>query len=225
MSSSAPTNCSSVPTPISPLKRRRVVSSFICTGDPLSDSFRVSVFKRSVKVRNYPGKWAACSGSVEDTDPSPLRAALRELHEETGLAAEDLERIGGTSGAIGRARKESATGGGSSGGGLSGSSHGLRSGETGGEEVPQKVELEEGVHFEIVDEKMGVNWEIWPFLWHVVASDRSKSMASGDILKKVKLDWENDELRFVNLEEMEAMDTVDNLARGVREVLASLRHE
>ncbi|MCJ1390195.1 hypothetical protein MMC18_003053 [Xylographa bjoerkii] len=57
-----------------------------CTGTEGTPTFRVSLFKRSAAVRVYQHLWAACSGSIEPTDASPLAAAQRELLEETGLA-------------------------------------------------------------------------------------------------------------------------------------------
>ncbi|TAQ89105.1 hypothetical protein B7494_g2608 [Chlorociboria aeruginascens] len=66
------------------MRQRSVVSSFIWK--PEADGgFKVAVFKRSQDVSTYRGKWAACSGSIDPNDASPFSAAIREIHEETGL--------------------------------------------------------------------------------------------------------------------------------------------
>ncbi|MCJ1335894.1 hypothetical protein MMC09_001168 [Bachmanniomyces sp. S44760] len=75
------------------LPQRSVVSSFLCTGDPASPSFRVSIFKRSEKVHHYKGLWAACSGSIDASDSDPHAAALREISEETSLPATSLQLL------------------------------------------------------------------------------------------------------------------------------------
>ncbi|KAI0420991.1 translation initiation factor eIF-2B subunit family protein [Xylaria grammica] len=80
-----------------PLKKRAVAGSFlfkIPNGDV--KRAKVALFRRSSKVRTYQHKLAPCSGSVEEHDPSPLDAALREIREETALPASslDLLRIG-----------------------------------------------------------------------------------------------------------------------------------
>lgn len=69
---------------------RAIVSSFLSTGTPHTPSFRISIFKRSAHVRVYQNLWAACSGSIEASDATPLAAALREIAEETSLPAESL---------------------------------------------------------------------------------------------------------------------------------------
>ncbi|KAI9834567.1 MAG: hypothetical protein M1819_002943 [Sarea resinae] len=71
-------------------RKRRVVSSFICTPPDDPKGFKVVIFKRSDKVHTYKGKWAACSGSIELDDKDPLAAAKREIEEETNLNANDL---------------------------------------------------------------------------------------------------------------------------------------
>ncbi|KAI9880913.1 MAG: hypothetical protein M1830_009981 [Pleopsidium flavum] len=71
-------------------RQRSVVSSFLCYGDEGTNNFRVSIFKRSDLVRSYKNKWAACSGSIENSDPNPLAAARREIREETTLTSADI---------------------------------------------------------------------------------------------------------------------------------------
>ncbi|MCJ1441051.1 MAG: hypothetical protein MMC23_001537 [Stictis urceolatum] len=89
------TSSPSKPSPTSPppLRHRRVVSSFLTIGTPHTPSFHLALFLRSPHVKSYPSLWAACSGSIEASDPSPQAAALREIQEETGLGSEELELL------------------------------------------------------------------------------------------------------------------------------------
>jgi len=48
---------------------------------------RLLLLRRSGRVGTYRGRWAGVSGYLED---EPLRQALREVAEETGLGAEDV---------------------------------------------------------------------------------------------------------------------------------------
>lgn len=52
---------------------------------------RVLVLQRSGRVGSYRGRWAAVSGYLEE--PTALAQALREIDEETGLAAADLSLV------------------------------------------------------------------------------------------------------------------------------------
>ncbi|HXQ78796.1 MAG: NUDIX pyrophosphatase [Thermoplasmata archaeon] len=61
-----------------------VVTSFLERSDG-----RILLLERSDDVGSFRGHWAGVSGYLED--PSPLEQARREILEETGLAAEDLE--------------------------------------------------------------------------------------------------------------------------------------
>lgn len=76
----------------SPLQKRAVVGSFLFRqhqdGTP-----RVALFKRSSQVNTYAHKYGCISGGVEPEDASPLKAALRELHEETSLTPESLQYL------------------------------------------------------------------------------------------------------------------------------------
>jgi translation initiation factor 2B subunit (eIF-2B alpha/beta/delta family)/8-oxo-dGTP pyrophosphatase MutT (NUDIX family) len=73
------------------MRRRSVVSSFVCRPEDSLSGYTVTLFKRSNDVSTYQGKWAACSGSIEADDLSPEAAARRELNEETQLESKDLE--------------------------------------------------------------------------------------------------------------------------------------
>ncbi|KEF53430.1 uncharacterized protein A1O9_10405 [Exophiala aquamarina CBS 119918] len=74
------------------LEHRSVVSVLIFPPNPYATTpHRVLLFRRSDKVRTYRGKLAPIAGSIEASDASPLSAAWRELKEETGLGAEDIE--------------------------------------------------------------------------------------------------------------------------------------
>lgn len=61
-----------------------VVTSFLERADG-----RILLLERSDAVGSFRGHWAGVSGYLED--PSPLDQAVREIREETGLPAEDLE--------------------------------------------------------------------------------------------------------------------------------------
>jgi 8-oxo-dGTP diphosphatase len=61
-----------------------VVTSFLERADG-----RILLLERSDEVGSFRGHWAGVSGYLED--PSPLEQAVREIREETGLPAEDLE--------------------------------------------------------------------------------------------------------------------------------------
>ena len=52
---------------------------------------RLLVLRRSQKVRTYPGRWAAVSGSIEGA--SALEQAFKEIAEETCLGPEDVELL------------------------------------------------------------------------------------------------------------------------------------
>ena len=63
-----------------------VVTSFLVTVDG-----RVLLLRRSDRVGSFQGRWAAVSGFLED--PTPLEQALREIREETGFRAEEVELL------------------------------------------------------------------------------------------------------------------------------------
>ncbi|KAI1263224.1 hypothetical protein F5Y18DRAFT_395043 [Xylariaceae sp. FL1019] len=80
-----------------PLTKRAVAGSFLFKyeGDEAdgSQKVKVALFRRSEKVRTYQHKYAPLSGSVEESDASPLATALREINEETTLPASSLQLL------------------------------------------------------------------------------------------------------------------------------------
>ncbi|KAI0155236.1 hypothetical protein GGR57DRAFT_92610 [Xylariaceae sp. FL1272] len=80
-----------------PLTKRAVAGSFLFKyeGDEADGSRKVKValFRRSDKVRTYQHKYAPLSGSVEESDESPLATALREINEETTLSPSSLQLL------------------------------------------------------------------------------------------------------------------------------------
>lgn len=67
------------------LKRTDVVTAF------LRHAGRVLLVRRSGEVGSYQGRWSGISGYLED--PTALEQALREIREETGLSAEQVDLI------------------------------------------------------------------------------------------------------------------------------------
>ncbi|MCJ1475827.1 Initiation factor 2B-like protein [Lambiella insularis] len=160
---------SSTPPPLTP---RAIVSSFLCTGPPSHPFFRISLFKRSASVPVYPHLWAACSGSIEPSDASPLAAALREIHEETGLQPPAIEL------------------------------------------------LRAGASYELVDAALATRWTIWPFVWMLRGEGGPEKLQG-----MVRLGEEHSEVRFVRVEEVEGLETVEGLGRGLRGVLSEVEGE
>ncbi|KAJ5108157.1 hypothetical protein N7456_004832 [Penicillium angulare] len=70
------------------LQQRHVVSCFIFSVAKATP--QVALFRRSEKVRTYQHRLAAIAGSIE-ADESPVKAAWRELEEETTLTHQNLE--------------------------------------------------------------------------------------------------------------------------------------
>jgi 8-oxo-dGTP diphosphatase len=51
---------------------------------------KILLLRRSQKVKTMKGKWAGVSGYIEKSE-APLRRALTEIQEETGLAHKNIE--------------------------------------------------------------------------------------------------------------------------------------
>lgn len=58
------------------------------------DEARVILTKRTDKLRKHAGQIAFPGGGIDDTDPSPEEAALREAEEEIGLDRRFVETVG-----------------------------------------------------------------------------------------------------------------------------------
>ncbi len=59
----------------------------------LNGEWHVLFEVRSLKMRKQPGDISFPGGKIDPTDASPLEAAIRETHEELGVAAESIEVI------------------------------------------------------------------------------------------------------------------------------------
>lgn len=67
------------------LAHRPVVTCFLLHRAPEGD--HILLLRRSDRVSTYQGRWAAVSGSIEET---PERQALIEIREETGLNGDQV---------------------------------------------------------------------------------------------------------------------------------------
>jgi 8-oxo-dGTP pyrophosphatase MutT (NUDIX family) len=72
-----------------PMKDARVVTSFLLRRTEADDE--ILLLRRSLRVGTYRGLWAGVSGYLEA--PVPLDQALREIGEEVGLSAPDVQLI------------------------------------------------------------------------------------------------------------------------------------
>jgi len=68
-----------------PLEKREVVTAF------LRHKGKILLVKRSEQVGSFQHHWSAISGYLED--PTPLAQAQREIEEETGLEAHNIQLI------------------------------------------------------------------------------------------------------------------------------------
>lgn len=75
---------------------------------------------------------------------------------------------------------------------------------------------EDGV-IEIDDQDVGVKWKIYPFLWELPGGGSEEEW-----MRRVRLDWEHTECRFVGVEEVEGMETVRHLGRSLRRALEGM---
>jgi 8-oxo-dGTP pyrophosphatase MutT (NUDIX family) len=62
--------------------------------DPSQDSLPLLFMRRSRLVRTHRGQIAFPGGGVEPQDGGVVETALRELHEEMGIAPDDVEVLG-----------------------------------------------------------------------------------------------------------------------------------
>ncbi len=59
-----------------------------------SDGYSVILTRRADHLKRHAGQIAFPGGKIDDADPSPLAAALREAEEEIGLLADQVEMLG-----------------------------------------------------------------------------------------------------------------------------------
>ena len=69
-------------------------ASVLCGLVPRADGLQVLLTKRSPHLRHHPGQISFPGGRIETADASPYEAALREAHEEIGLAADYVRLLG-----------------------------------------------------------------------------------------------------------------------------------
>lgn len=62
--------------------------------------------KRPATMANHPGQVAFPGGKIDATDRDETDAALRELHEETGIARDDVDVVGLLPDAIARSKHQ-----------------------------------------------------------------------------------------------------------------------
>lgn len=67
-----------------------VITCFVARREP-DGADRVLIVRRSRRVGSYQGRWSGVSGYLEE--PTALQQAYRELGEETGLRAQDVELV------------------------------------------------------------------------------------------------------------------------------------
>jgi 8-oxo-dGTP pyrophosphatase MutT (NUDIX family) len=76
-----------------PLKKQRDAAVLI----PIvrhDDELSVLLTKRTDHLKHHPGQISFPGGRTEDSDPSPVHAALRETHEEVGVTEDYITVLG-----------------------------------------------------------------------------------------------------------------------------------
>lgn len=74
------------------MREASVVTSFLLRAGP-GGRDEVLILRRSGRVGTYRGRWAGVSGYLEGTPSMAEQQARREIREETGLTAADLELV------------------------------------------------------------------------------------------------------------------------------------
>ncbi len=69
------------------MEKKHVVVAYVKHKD------KFLLLKRSSFVESFKHQWSAITGKIEPNDPDPLRSALREIQEETGLSEGHIELI------------------------------------------------------------------------------------------------------------------------------------
>lgn len=72
---------------------RRSAVLLLISGTGLEDAALV-LEERGHALRSQPGQFSLPGGGIDADDPSPVHAALREAHEETGLHPAEVEVLG-----------------------------------------------------------------------------------------------------------------------------------
>ncbi len=76
--------------PVEPLRPAAVLMGLRQTGHGM----QVLLTRRTEALRQHAGQIAFPGGRIEDSDASPIAAALREAHEEVGLAPQITQPLG-----------------------------------------------------------------------------------------------------------------------------------
>ncbi len=72
----------------------RDAAAVVLLFDPAEDGLPLLFMRRSRLVRTHRGQIAFPGGGIEPGDPGVAGAALRELHEEMGIAPEQVDVVG-----------------------------------------------------------------------------------------------------------------------------------
>jgi 8-oxo-dGTP pyrophosphatase MutT (NUDIX family) len=134
-----------------PKKRVNVITVF------LEHDKKILILKRSQKVKTMKTKWGGISGYIEHEEP--VKRALKEIEEETGLSNKNVTL--------------------------------LRTGEP--------LEAVQSNEPEIV-------WIVHPYLF-------------SSNTDQIRIDWEHDEYRWINPEEMKNYETVPRLGDALDSVM------
>src|SRR5699024_12137440 len=77
-----------------PPQGARPAAVLMLFGDDADSGPEIVLTRRSDNLRAHAGQIAFPGGSVDDTDPTPAAAALREADEEVGVRADEVDVFG-----------------------------------------------------------------------------------------------------------------------------------
>jgi len=77
-----------------PPRGARPAAVLMLFGDDADSGPEIVLTRRSDNLRAHAGQIAFPGGSVDDTDPTPVAAALREADEEVGVRADEVDVFG-----------------------------------------------------------------------------------------------------------------------------------
>ena len=77
-----------------PENRALRLAAVLCPIAPRPKGMSVILTRRSENLKRHAGQIAFPGGKIDDEDPSPLAAALREAEEEIGLLRDQVEVLG-----------------------------------------------------------------------------------------------------------------------------------